>query len=72
MYFFQNNNASYADAMRLREGLIRSVAEGRFICVLNGVTREILPGLDESKIPNVNTRPVGPHPIGSYEVSKSS
>ena len=69
VYFFQNNNASYSDAMRLRSELIEQVSTGEFICVLNGVTSEILPGLDESNIPHVNLTPVGPHPIGSYEVS---
>lgn len=68
VYFLQNNNASYQDAMRLRDLLIRNVAAGKFVCVLNGVTSEMVPGLDESQVPHVNMQPVGPHPIGSYEV----
>jgi len=38
------------------------------LVVLNGITNDILPAINVSKIPNVNYEPIGPHPIGSYEV----
>ena len=36
--------------------------------VCNGITSEILPQLDDSKVPKFNTKPIGPHPVGSFEV----
>ena len=36
--------------------------------VCNGVTSDLLPGLDDSQVPNFNTFPIGPHPAGSFEV----
>ena len=68
VYWFQNRPEAYDAALRLRDELIAGVENGDFVVVLNGVTAEMLPGLDESHIPHINTKPVGPHPCGSYEV----
>ena len=40
---------------------------GNMTVVCNGITSEILPGLDDTKVPNFNTQPIGPHPAGSFE-----
>ena len=36
--------------------------------VCNGVTSDIIPGLDNSQVPHFHTSPIGPHPVGSFEV----
>ena len=41
---------------------------GNMTVVCNGVTSEILPGLEDSQVPHFNTEPKGPHPVGSFEV----
>ena len=41
---------------------------GNMTAVCHGVTSDMLPGLDESKIPGVHYGPIGPHPVGSFEV----
>ena len=41
---------------------------GNMTVVCNGITSEILPQLEDSKVPNFNTEPIGPHPVGSFEV----
>jgi len=66
-YWFQNRPEDYAAAQRIQEELISSVAEGKFIVVLPGITKEILPDVDESQIPHMNLEPIGPHPCGSFE-----
>merc|ERR1711890_132869 len=50
-YWFQNRPESYNAALRIQSELISAVAEGKFIVVLPGITKE----------------PVGPHPCGSFE-----
>ncbi|KAF9424619.1 hypothetical protein BGZ94_008026 [Podila epigama] len=54
IYWFQNNEASQASAVKLRDRILQLVKEGFFqvVPLKNGV----------------NTAPRGPHPIGSYEV----
>ncbi|KAG0221867.1 hypothetical protein BGW41_006464 [Actinomortierella wolfii] len=54
VYWFQNNAASLASAVKLRERIQCLVDEGffRVVPLKNGI----------------NMTPVGPHPIGSYEV----
>ena len=66
-YWFQHRPESYAAALRIQAELINAVAERSFIVVLPGITKEILPEIDESEIPFINTEPVGPHPCGSFE-----
>merc|ERR1712243_490838 len=56
------------EALRLRDLLVGEVAAKQLLVVLNGVTSYIWPGLDDSKVPNFNMEPIGPHPCGSYEV----
>mmetsp|Transcript_46305 Transcript_46305/g.93474 ORF Transcript_46305/g.93474 Transcript_46305/m.93474 type:complete len:219 (+) Transcript_46305:14-670(+) len=68
-YFFQGNDASVADAMRLKSELINGVVRGDFTLVCDGVNRTILDGFtSEDDVPSVNMAPMGPHPIGSFEV----
>ena len=42
-YWFQNRPESYAAALRIQEELISAVGEGKFVVVLPGITKEILP-----------------------------
>ena len=56
------------EALRLRDDIIEEVMAGNMTVVCNGITSEILPQLDDSKVPNFNTEPIGPHPVGSFEV----
>merc|ERR1711955_143068 len=67
VYWFQNNEQQTEEALRLRD-LLGEVAAKQLLVVLNGVTSYIWPGLDDSKVPNFNMEPIGPHPCGSYEV----
>ncbi|KAF9919805.1 hypothetical protein FBU30_010517 [Linnemannia zychae] len=54
LYWFQNNSASHASAVKLRDRIIELAQQGFFqvVPLKNGI----------------NTAPRGPHPIGSYEV----
>ena len=42
------------------------VAAGNMTVVCDGVTSDILPGLDDSKIPGFWTEPIGPHAVGQF------
>ena len=53
--------------MRIQKELISAVNKGKFVVVLPGITKEILPGVNEEAIPHINTKPIGPHPCGSFE-----
>jgi len=69
VYFFQANEASVADALRLKGELVDAVASGAFVCVCDGVNSSNLAGFaSDAKVPPVNMGPRGPHPVGSYEV----
>ena len=69
--YFHLDEASVAQARRLRDDLVAAVRSGELTVVLNGVDRGVLPTLtaeSEEKVPNFNEMPVGPHPEGSFEV----
>ena len=69
--YFHLDEASVAQARRLRDDLVAAVRSGELTVVLNGVDRGVLPSLtaeSEGKVPSFNDRPVGPHPEGSFEV----
>jgi hypothetical protein len=68
VYFFQNNEQSVADAKRIQNDLIDYVKREEAVFVLNGVTSDILPGLNDSTVPEFNMEPIGPHACGSFEV----
>lgn len=68
VYFYQSNPVSVQAALTLRALILEQVSTKEMIVVCNGVTEEMLPGLDTSKIPLFNTKPMGPHPMGSFEV----
>lgn len=53
IYWFQNNPASQASAVRLRDRILELAKQGFF---------QVVP------LKTINTSPRGPHPIGSYEV----
>merc|ERR1711962_1977010 len=50
VYWFQCNQQQTNEALRLRDLLVEEVAAKRLLVVLPGVTSDILPGLDDSKI----------------------
>tara|TARA_B110000305_G_C19404386_1_gene621880 strand:+ start:1134 stop:1814 length:681 start_codon:yes stop_codon:yes gene_type:complete len=68
VYFFQENEQSKADALRLKSELVESVRKGDFVAVCDGVDSTMLPNLNTSYIPGVNYGPRGPHPAGSFEI----
>ncbi|KAF7376694.1 DOPA 4,5-dioxygenase [Mycena sanguinolenta] len=53
IYFHQGNAEEHHTAMELREVVLRLRRDGAFIAV---------------PLFRVNTEPMGPHPVGSYEV----
>jgi len=67
-YWHQNNQQEEAAVIALRDAIIDEVAAGNMTVVCNGVTSDMVPGLDESKIPGFHTGPMGPHPVGSFEI----
>ena len=56
------------EALRLRDAIIEEVAAGNMTVVCNGVSSELLPGLDDSKVPGFSTQPHGPHPVGDFQI----
>lgn len=44
------------------------VAAGNMTVVCDGVTSDILPGLDDSKVPGFHPDPYGPHAVGNFKV----
>ena len=68
VYWAQENLEQAAEALTLRDAIIMEVVAGNMTVVCNGVTSDILPGLDDSRVPHFNTGPRGPHPVGSFEV----
>ncbi|KAF5378393.1 hypothetical protein D9757_010861 [Collybiopsis confluens] len=53
IYFMQKNADQHYNALNLRDAILRLRREGAFVAV---------------PLFRVNTEPMGPHPIGSYEV----
>ena len=56
------------EALRLRDAIVEEVKAGNMTVVCDGVTSDILPGLDDSKVPGFNMEPFGPHPVGEFQV----
>ena len=67
-YFVQGNKEQEAEALALRDAIIMEVVAGNMTVVCDGVTSDILPGLDDSQVHHFHTEPIGPHPVGSFEV----
>ena len=67
-YWAQHNEEQEAEALVLRDKIVLEVMAGNMTVVCNGVNSEILPGLDDTRVPHFNTEPIGPHPVGSFEV----
>ncbi|KIJ31812.1 hypothetical protein M422DRAFT_234442 [Sphaerobolus stellatus SS14] len=53
IYFLQNNEEQHAEALALRDAVLRLRRDGAFVAV---------------PLWRVNTEPIGPHPAGSYEI----
>ncbi|KAF8954968.1 DOPA-like domain-containing protein [Flammula alnicola] len=53
IYFHQNNADEHAAALQLRDAVLRLRRDGAFVAV---------------PLFRVNTAPIGPHPVGSYEI----
>lgn len=71
VYFLASNQEQVALADGLRTKIISAVAEHRFVAVCHGVGTSILPNLsaeDAARVPLFNTKPIGPHVSGSFEV----
>jgi len=69
VYFFQNNEQSVADARRMQDAVLDAVRRKDLVVVTSGMTQDDLPGLETCEpTPNFNLGPVGPHPIGSFEI----
>ncbi|KAI0046930.1 hypothetical protein FA95DRAFT_1493270 [Auriscalpium vulgare] len=53
IYFHQNNASEHQAALELRDAVLRLRRDGAFVAV---------------PLWRVNTGPIGPHPVGSYEI----
>ncbi|KAJ3566352.1 hypothetical protein NP233_g7061 [Leucocoprinus birnbaumii] len=53
IYFHQNNTEEHQAALKLRDSVLRLRRDGAFVAV---------------PLWRVNTGPIGPHPVGSYEI----
>ncbi|TFK31988.1 DOPA-like domain-containing protein [Crucibulum laeve] len=53
IYFHQRNASAYHEASELRDAVLRLRRDGAFVAV---------------PLFRVNTEPIGPHPVGSYEI----
>eukprot|EP01137_Pigoraptor_chileana_P008104 Opistho-2@54495 len=67
-YWYQTQKASRDAALSLRHKLLQEVTSGKLKVVFNGITNEVFPSLNVSNVPLFNEGPIGPHPIGSFEV----
>lgn len=67
-YWHQNNPEEEKAALSLRDAIINEVARGNMTVVCDGVTRSILPGLNESQVSKFNRHPAGPHPVGNFQI----
>ena len=48
--------------------IIAEVIAGNMTVVSPGITSEILPGIDDSKVPGFYMDPIGPHSVGNFKV----
>jgi len=53
-------------ALALKAAIVAAVSAGKFVAVCDGV--KDVRGEVVSNVPTVNYGPVGPHPVGSFEV----
>ena len=56
-------------ALDLKDKVVAEVAAGNMTVVCDGVTSDILPGLDDSKVPGFHLDPYGPHAVGNFKVN---
>jgi hypothetical protein len=52
----------------LKAKIVDEVIAGNMTVVCDGVTSDILPGLDDSKVPGFYPDPYGPHSVGNFKV----
>ncbi len=57
-------------AYEFRDMVVAGVAAGNFTVVCDGITKDILPEINEDNIPETHPFPYGPHTAGNYEVQK--
>ena len=55
-------------AHKLNNKIIAEVIAGNMTVVSPGITSEILPGIDDSKVPGFYMDPIGPHSVGNFKV----
>ena len=55
-------------AYALKEKIVAEVIAGNMTVVCDGITSNIIPGLDDSKVPGFYIDPYGPHPVGNFKV----
>jgi len=72
VYFRQNYEAEVNAALELKDKVVAEVIAGNMTVVCDGVTSDILPGLDDSKVPGFHTVPYGPHAVGNFKVFYNS
>ena len=70
IYFRKNFEAEVEAALVLKAKIVDEVVAGNMTVVCDGVTSDIIPGLDDSKVPGFHVDPYGPHAIGNFKVNK--
>ena len=55
-------------AYAFKEKIVAEVIAGNMTVVCDGITSDIIPGLDDSKVPGFFIDPIGPHPVGNFAV----
>jgi len=68
VYFLQHNQEQVNAALEIRDAVVEEVRAGNLTVVCNGVTSQILPGINDDEVYDFNMEPIGPHPIGSFEI----
>ena len=62
-----NSIVSVQAARALKDRIVAEVVAGNLTVVCDGITSEILPGLDDSQVPGFYEDPVGPHSVGNFK-----
>ena len=55
-------------AIDLKDKIVAEVAAGNMTVICEGITSDIVPGIDDSKVPGFYLDPIGPHAVGQYNV----
>jgi aromatic ring-cleaving dioxygenase len=68
VYFHQHWEEEVDAALELKRKIVAEVAAGNMTVVCNGVTSDMIPGLDDSKVGGFYTEPIGPHAVGNFAI----